>query len=256
VLNTVARVGKVLKLFTPERPEWGVTQVAAALELPKSNAHEMLASLASIGFLERLPHGRYRLGWRLLTMSRNLVEADGFKRQADRIVGAMAHRLGEAAAVAAWDGRYIVCVTSNGSASGVTLPERSPGVRMPGHSTSLGKVLLAHRPWEQVEELATVDGLPAFTDHTVATVDDLRRQLDDARRHAVAFDHEENHDGVSCVAAPVRDASSRVVAALSISMATDKLRRAEPQYARAVGVAAHRLSALLSESSNAAAAAA
>jgi DNA-binding IclR family transcriptional regulator len=245
VLNTVARVGKVLKLFTPERPEWGVTEVASKLGLPKSNAHEMLASLAGIGFLERLPSGRYRLGWRLLTMSRNLVEADGFQRQANAVVGAMARRLGEASSVAAWDGRRLVCVASQGCPSGADLPERAPGVRLPGHSTGLGKILLAHRPWAEVEERATVDGLPSFTPHTVSSVDRLQAQLEEARIRAVAFDHEENYPGISCVAAPVRDASSRVVAALSISLPTAKLRQAEPQYERAVRVASHRLTVML-----------
>lgn len=245
MLNTVGRVGKVLKLFTPERPEWGVTEVAGTLELPKSNAHEMLASLATIGLLERLPGGRYRLGWRLLAMSRNLMDTDGLQRQASTVVAVVARRLGEAASVAAWDGRRIVCVAGGGRVSGVEIPERAPGVRLPGHSTGLGKVLLAHREWEEVEERATVDGLPAFTPHTVGTVDDLRRQLEAARVHAVAFDHEENHVGVSCVAAPVYDTRSRVVAALSVSMPTAKLRHAESHYARAVGIAAQRLTSRL-----------
>jgi len=250
VLNTVARVGKVLKLFTTDRPEWGVTEVAAALSLPKSNAHEMLASLASIGLLERLPGGRYRLGWRLLAMSRNLVETDGFQRQASSVVTLIARRIGQAASVAAWDGRRLVCVAASGRPVGVEFPERAPGVRLPGHSTALGKMLLAHRTWEEVEERATVDGLPAFTDFTVGTVEDLQLQLEEARRVGVAYDYEENHSGISCVAAPVRDASSRVVASLSISMPTATLRRTEPQYARAVSVAAHRLTGLLAPAVN------
>ncbi|MDO8187732.1 IclR family transcriptional regulator [Conexibacter sp. JD483] len=245
MLNTVARVGKVLKLFTTERPEWGVTEVATALSLPKSNAHDMLASLAGIGLLERLPAGRYRLGWRLLAMSRNLVETDGFQRQAETVTQLMARRLGHISSVATWDGRRLVCVAANGRLAGVDGPERAPGVRLPGHSTALGKMLLAHRAWEEVEERATVDGLPAFTEATVATVGDLRAQLDGALRDGVAFDYEENQRGVCCVAAPVRDASARVVAALSVSMPPAVLRRAEPQYARAVAVAAHRLSAML-----------
>ncbi|MBB4663889.1 IclR family transcriptional regulator domain-containing protein [Conexibacter arvalis] len=249
MLNTVARVGKVLKLFTTDRPEWGVTEVSLALSLPKSNAHDMLASLAGIGLLERLPSGRYRLGWRLLAMSRNLVEADGFQRHADAVTRQMAHRLGQASSVATWDGRRLVCVAVAGRPAGIGLPERTPGVRLPGHSTALGKMLLAHRRWDEVEERATTDGLPAFTRATVGSVRELQAQLEAARRDGVAFDFEENHAGLSCVAAPVRDASSRVVAALSVSMPTQLLRRAEPQYARAVSVAAQRLTGMLSAES-------
>ena len=250
MLNTVARVGKVLKLFTAQRPEWGVTEVASALSLPKSNAHDMLISLAGIGLLERLPGGRYRLGWRVLAMSRNLVEADGFQRRAGSVVTCIARRLGQAASVAAWDGRRIVCVAASGRPVGIELAERAPGVRLPGHSTALGKMLLAHRVWDEVEERATVDGLPAFTDFTVGSLEDLRLQLNEARRIGVSYDFEENHPGICCVAAPVRDASLRVVAALSISMPTATLHRAQPQYGRAVSVAAHRLTGMLASSSS------
>jgi DNA-binding IclR family transcriptional regulator len=246
MLNTVARVGKVLNLFTTERPEWGVTEVASALELPKSNAHEVLASLVSIGLLERRPTGRYRLGWRLFAMSRELLDTDGFQRQANSVVSVIAQRLGQAASVAAWDGRRIVCIARAGTPSGIELPERAPGVRLPGHSTALGKLLLAHRSRDEVEERVEVSGLPRLTEHTVETLAALSRQLDAAREQGVAFDYEENVAGVSCVAAPVRDASARVVAALSISMPTASLQCAESQYARAVGVAAHRLTIRLS----------
>ena len=45
-LNTVAKVGRVLDLFAPEQPEWGVSEVAEALRIPRSSAHALLASLA------------------------------------------------------------------------------------------------------------------------------------------------------------------------------------------------------------------
>ncbi len=245
MLNTVTRVGKVLNLFTPERPEWGVTEVSGALELPKSNAHEMLSSLAHIGLLGRTPSGRYRLGWRLLAMSRNLTETDGFQRQATRVVGSLATRVGEAAKVATWDGRYIVCVVSAGQPQGQTLPERGPGLRLPGHSTALGKLLMAQLPSADIVHCVAEYGLPAHTERTVDTFERLQTQLDAARDESVAFDREESHVGVACVAAPVRDAEARVIAALSISMSAERLRRAEPQFARAVTVAAERLSQML-----------
>ncbi|MGE4425727.1 MAG: IclR family transcriptional regulator [Solirubrobacteraceae bacterium] len=245
MLNTVARVGTVLNLFTADRPEWGVTEVATTLELPKSNAHDMLTSLAHIGFLAKTANGRYRLGWRLLAMSRSLMDADGFQRQSVRIVEALSHRLGEAASVATWDGRSIVCVASDGLPRAVERPERAPGVRLAGHSTGLGKMLLAHRPWSEVEERVESDGLPPLTERTVGSIDRLRDQLVAARQDAIALDREESHAGLTCVAAPVRNADSQVIAALSISMATARFERAEAQFARAATVAAGRLSSLL-----------
>jgi DNA-binding IclR family transcriptional regulator len=53
LLNTIARTGTVLGLFTAETPEWGVTEVAATLGLPTSTTFDLLASLAGIGLLQQ-----------------------------------------------------------------------------------------------------------------------------------------------------------------------------------------------------------
>ena len=62
MLGTLARAGAVLDLFTTEEPEWGVTATAQRLGIGKSLADDVLASLAGIGLLQRVGHGRYRLG--------------------------------------------------------------------------------------------------------------------------------------------------------------------------------------------------
>jgi DNA-binding IclR family transcriptional regulator len=53
LLNTIARTGTALGLFTPQTPEWGVTEVATILGLPKSTTYELLASLAEISLLQQ-----------------------------------------------------------------------------------------------------------------------------------------------------------------------------------------------------------
>jgi DNA-binding IclR family transcriptional regulator len=245
VLNTIARTGKVLRLFTPECPEWGVTEVAYALGLPKSNAHDLLSSLSAIGLLQRTPHNRYRLGWRLLAMSRNLVQGAGFRQQSTVVVGSIARQLGVATTLASWDGHRIVCVESAVAPGAVYHPEIGTGVRLPGHSSALGKVVLAHRSWEEVVKKVETYGLPKFTPGTVGDLGALRAQLREACDKGIAFDWAETCEGVACVAAPIFDARAFVVAALSISCRTEQLNRNRDDYARAVSGAARRLSAAL-----------
>ncbi len=54
MLGTLARAGAVLDLFTTDEPEWGVTATAQRLGIGKSLAHDVLASLAGIGLLQRV----------------------------------------------------------------------------------------------------------------------------------------------------------------------------------------------------------
>jgi DNA-binding IclR family transcriptional regulator len=76
MLGTVARAGEVLDLFDVESPEWGPSAVARQLEIAKSQAHELLASLSGIGLLQRSDRGRYRLGWRTLALGSDLLRSE------------------------------------------------------------------------------------------------------------------------------------------------------------------------------------
>ena len=242
MLNTIARTGKILGLFSAERPEWGVTEVATTLALPKSNAYDVLSSLAAIGLLQRTPENRYRLGWRLLSMGRNLVQGTGFRQQTTLVVDTITRHLGVASTLATWDGYRIVCVAS-ATTPVVRLPDIGTGARLPGHSTALGKMILSHRPWDDVLEKIEFYGLPKLTADTVSDLDTLHAQLQEARSAGVAADHGETYPSICCVAAPIFDPRGFIVAAVSISCPTNDMDRNGNHYARTVRAAARRLSA-------------
>lgn len=239
LLSTVARTGKVLNLFSPATPEWGVREAAGALGVPKSNAHELMASMSQIGLLQRTPSGRYRLGWRLLSISYDMLSGSGFESLAQRVVTELATHVGETVTVGAWDGLHVVCVASAPATTEV--PALAPGATMPGHATALGKLLLSHLPRERT--LAIVDryGLPRITRHTVPHLTHLESQLDSARRNRVAFEYEEFTPGFACVATGIHDRGD-VIAAISVCAPAERMRARREEFAAAVRGAARRLS--------------
>jgi IclR family acetate operon transcriptional repressor len=81
----------------------------------------------------------------------------------------------------------------------------------------LGKVLLAHLPWEEVEQILEEHPPVPRTRTTLVEPADIRRELARVRRRGFAVDAEERLDGVVCVGAPVRDSTGKVVAGISIS---------------------------------------
>lgn len=247
MLSTIARTGSLLTLFTSERPEWGVREVAMHLSVPKSNAHDLLSSLAAIGMLQRTPEGRYRLGWRVLTMARSLVCGSGLERQSHLYTATLARHVGYSATLAAWDGHRIVCIVSARGRKGAELPGVTAGARMPGHSTALGKMLLAHRPWEEVVDRIERYGLPRQTADTVACAGALEEQLESVRRTGASVEVGETFPGVACFGAPIHDVKGTVVAALSISMPAADLAVARVRCSDALDGAARRLTATLAE---------
>ncbi len=90
------------------------------------------------------------------------------------------------------------------------------GRRTDLHATSSGKVLLAFAHQDLRRKILSLP-LPRHTDHTVTDPDDLARQLDRAVRLGWASTAEELEVGLTAVAAPIRDGSGKVVAAVSVS---------------------------------------
>jgi DNA-binding IclR family transcriptional regulator len=120
------------------------------------------------------------------------------------------------------------------------------GGRLPLHSTGVGLVLLAYAPNDVVQEYLG-ESLPKFLPQTVTSPDELRKRLADIRGRGVAVMSEEMTAGSSSLAAPVRDRTGKVVAAVSIVTRTAPAHRSSPQpdEEQAVRLAAHGISRAL-----------
>ena len=218
MLQTVQRAAQVLRLFTPEQAEWGVTEVAAALGLPKSGAHSLLSTLASEGLLQRMPGGRYRLGWSLFEHSQTLLETTDFLLIARRVMEQLVAGWGETTHLAVLiDGQVLYVEKLQGDRALEIVLSRV-GKRLPAHCSGVGKVLLAHRPWEEVLAIVKRQGLPSLTPNTITSIDRLRIELEEVRLQGFAYDQEEVMVGLCCAAAPIRDETGEVIAALSLSV--------------------------------------
>ena len=109
MLGTLMRAGDVLDLFTVEEPEWGVTATAQRLGIGKSLAHEALATMTEIGLLQRVGHGRYRLGWRTMSLASVLMRTSGLGACGRPIIRDLAEGRGLIVSLLAWErGRHAV----------------------------------------------------------------------------------------------------------------------------------------------------
>jgi DNA-binding IclR family transcriptional regulator len=230
-------------MFTEERAEWGVREIAAELNMPRSNVHELLSSLASIGLLRRTRDARYRLGWRLLTLSGHLVKSNEVARVSATLLHRLATQHRQSVSVAVYDRGEVVSVGQAEPRGSV--PVARVGDRMPLHSTATGKVILAQREAE-VSALK----LDRFTSRTITDPELLIRALASIRRDGIAFDRGETDDSIVCIASPIRDSrSGSVVAALSMSLAPAVFERERVHLARSVRRAAHQVSVLVGRDS-------
>lgn len=217
-MRTVYKAGQVLNLFSIESPEWGVSEVAVALGCPKSSAAALMSALSEQGLLRRTGERRYRLGWRVMALSQILLETTEFREESRRAMEHLVSRLGETVHLAALESNQVIYLDKLQGTRSVQVRITGMGSRFPAHCSGVGKVILAHLPWERVLEILNEQGMEAFTPNTITDLEKLGEELERVRRQGYAYDHEEAMPELCCVAAPICDHTGEVVAAMSLSV--------------------------------------
>lgn len=216
-LSSVRNAARLLCAFGPADRDLGVSELAARLGIAKSTVHRLLSTLTIDGLIERssVP-GRYRLGLKLYELGSIAAEHLDLHDVVAGPIEELRNRTGETVHVAILDGAEVVYIARRESAQTLRLFSRV-GHRNHAHCTSTGKVLLANLPPETRRELLDAAGLPAHTAFTITDRGRLEEELETVRRRGWAENVNESEMGVSSVAAPIRDAAGRVVAAISVA---------------------------------------
>lgn len=239
MLGTVGKASRLLDLFTSQTPEWGVTEAALALGIPRSSAHDLLDTLACTGFLRRVEGNRYRLGLKLLSLSSAALDSLAVRTAARPVMEALASRLGATVHLASLEDVEVLYIDK--VTGGPRIALSGIGRRLPLHCTAVGKVLLAHQPAGTIGLTLERLELAPLTERTVCAVDVLRFELAVARRACVARDREGSVTGVCCHAAPIVEAG-RATAAISVSVPVACEQRLAERYDEIIRAAALRIS--------------
>jgi IclR family KDG regulon transcriptional repressor len=234
---SVGRVGDVLDLFDGEHGEIGLSEAAGRLELSKSAAHALFSTLTDIGLLEKTGASRYRLGWRLLVLGRDLLQSAEFRDPVVRGMHRFAGESGDTMHLAVCDRGRVVYVHRAEGRHAAGLPTQV-GVRLFAHGSAVGKVLLAALGPAELGAVAEREGMPALTARTITAPESLASELEEVRERGFACDRGETVSGVSCVAVPIRGPGGEVVAAMSVSAPSARFDRNWSRYLRAAGLTA------------------
>lgn len=227
-VQSVDRAIAILEILAHDG-ESGVTEIAAQLEVHKSTAFRLIATLERRGLVEQnAERGKYRLGVGILRLAGATTARLDVVQEARPLARALAAATGETVNIA---------VLSEGAAlyldqitGGSSLQSHNwVGQRIPLHATANGKILLSGLDPAEISA-AVGTRLRSYTSTTVTTVKALLVDVESVRAagHAIAVDELEH--GLTAVAAPLRNAHGDVIASLSVSGPTfrfDEARLAE-----------------------------
>lgn len=178
-----------------------VTDLAKALDMPKSTVFDYLRTLSEEGYLVN-DDGTYSVSTRLLSISSRNRRNNAIYTVARSEVGALSSRLNEHASLMIEEGGYgVILYTSPAEHTETILA--SVGMRTYLHATAPGKAILANLAEARCEDILDAEELPAVTENTLTDPAAVREELETVRERGYATDAEEGINGVLGVSAPV-----------------------------------------------------
>jgi IclR family transcriptional regulator, acetate operon repressor len=212
-VKSAVRTVELLEHLARHRGLHGLIELQDALGYPKSSLYVLLRTLVDLGWVETDPtQTRYRIGVRALLVGTSYIDGDDVVAVARDTLDWLAAETTETVHLARLDGSDVVYLATRESQHYLR-PFSRVGRRLPAHSTSLGKALLADRDVRELNEVLPAT-LERLTPHTITGRGQLLAELEQTRRRGYAVDREENTVGLRCTAValryqhPARDAIS------------------------------------------------
>jgi IclR family pca regulon transcriptional regulator len=215
-MTSLARGLLVIQSFSPQTPQMTISQLSTKTGLSRAAVRRCLYTLTKLGFAGVEDGSRYALRPRMLTLSNTYSASSSLATAAQPILERMSAVLHESFSVATLDGEDIVYIALS-SVSRVMSDDLHIGSRLPAYCTSMGRVLLAYLPSDQLEQYLARVVLTPHTTRTVSSVEKLRLALRNVRRHGYALVDQEYEVGLRSLAVPVYSPTGRVVATLNLS---------------------------------------
>ena len=197
--------------------EMGVTRLSERLGYSKSTIHRILETLKRLRYVrQNQTNERYTLAIRIFELGIRSVEEVDLVNVARPVLETLAAQTNETVHLAVLDDWAVVYLDKIDSPHLLRMFS-SVGRRAPAYCTGLGKALLAWQHEEAIDAWLAGTELVQHTANTITRSDRLKQVLGEIRDRGYATDVEEHEVGIRCTAAPVRDRSGQVVAAISVS---------------------------------------
>ena len=245
-MTSLARGLIVIQAFTQQTPQMTISQLSVKTGLSRAAVRRCLYTLTKLGFAGAEDGSRYSLRPRMLTLSHTYTASNTLSTAAQPILERMSAALRESFSVATLDGDDIVYIART-QINRVMAVDLHIGSRLPAYCTSMGRVLLAYLPTDQLAHYLAHAVLTPHTTRTITTIEKLHLALRNVRRNGYALVDQEYEVGLRSMAVPVYSSAGRVVATVNLSGNAPRLSVIEMQsrYLTHLRNAANELGAFL-----------
>ncbi|HEX6421288.1 MAG TPA: IclR family transcriptional regulator C-terminal domain-containing protein [Acidimicrobiales bacterium] len=213
-IQSLERGLRVIRCFDAEHPALTLSEVATRADLTRATARRLLLTLEELGYVSSNGR-RFALTPRVLDIGYAYLSSLNVQQIAQPYLEALSERVNESVSVTVLDEADIIYVARVPTTRIMTI-SLGLGSRLPAHCTSMGRVLLAELPTDELRAIVP-ERLEPRTEHTIRTRAGLEVELARVREQGWAMVDQELELGVRSIAAPLRDSAGRAVAAMNVS---------------------------------------
>ncbi|MGV8804155.1 MAG: IclR family transcriptional regulator [Polaromonas sp.] len=214
-VQSFARGLEVIRSFSARAPQQTLSEVATQTGLTRAGARRILLTLQTLGYVNS-DGKHFRLTPRILDLGFAYLSSLPIWNLAEPVMERLAEQVRESCSAAVLDGSDIVYVLRVHTHKIMSL-NLGVGSRLPAYCTSMGRVLLAGLPDDEIVKRLCASDLRAYTQRTVTDVPELMKRVHQVREQGWCLVDQELEEGLISMAAPVLSQAGETVAALNIS---------------------------------------
>lgn len=245
-MTSLARGLAVIEAFSQRKRQLSISQLGARTGLSRAAVRRCLYTLTKLG-LAGSDDGRYFfLRPRVLALGHSYISSMPLAAAAQPVLDHVSGLLHESCSIAALDDLEIVYV-ARASVTRIMSIDLHVGSRLPAFCTSMGRVMLANLPPDELEERLKRIEITRHTPRTVSSIEKFRQVLHMVRRNAFAIVDQELELGLRSMAVPIQSPNGKVLMALNVGAHARRvsIQDMRTQFLPHLRAAAHELCMLL-----------
>lgn len=217
MMGTVDKALSLMRFFSPQLPELGLSELARKSGFDKATTLRCLNALERNGFVEQdLLSRKYRVGLSPFHLAQIREQSFPIESIIAEHLDALVARVGETAHGTLMAGRDPVTVA-------ISNPDRAlfvnvtPSSALPWHATASGIAIAAHLPDDMQTELLDRLDFSLFTQNTPSNKADIRKAWNTCRKNGLARALSTFEDDVIGTAAPIFGQTGHAVGSVAIA---------------------------------------
>lgn len=223
VIPMLEKAFEVLDLMSLEEEAMGTSEISQRLKIPKTTVFRLMTTMQKWGYVEKSKdHDKYRLGKKLIRLGQEVASTIDIKEIAMVHLEELSKATGESSNLGILYEEEVLTVANVRGEDFYLISRLIP--TSPLNCSAMGKLFLADWTEEALEAYFASGAPKSRTVHSIQDLDGYREMRAEIEKEGLSYDREEYEYGLTCIAAPIRNPAGEMVAAMSISGPTTRLK--------------------------------